>query len=55
MPARSANQIVLSFKDNALSPIVTTGLVPVVHAAKDWIAGTGPAMTKGRGSVSGQS
>jgi hypothetical protein len=29
-----------------LTLIVTTGLVPVVHAEARWIAGTSPAMKK---------
>ena len=29
----------------AFSSVVTTGLVPVVHAEGKWIAGTSPAMT----------
>jgi hypothetical protein len=36
-----------------LTPIVTTGLAPVVHAAKNWISGSSQAMTRKRGSVSG--
>jgi len=44
----------LDLKRLVLSFFVTTGLVPVVHAAASWIAGTSPAMTKAGELVSTQ-